>query len=99
MLFLNAGEGGRADAYFAQRVLQYRDAVAKMGRRPSHLTHNMKIKTFKIMTRAAEDLQTRSIPEAQRRQIPGPFFGVLQVDITKAPGQYGCPRRVYTPPP
>ncbi len=66
MLFLNAGEGGRADAYFAQRVLQYRDAVANMGRRASHLTHNMRIKTFKIMTSAARDLQRRSILEEER---------------------------------
>ncbi len=97
MLFLNVGQGGRADAYLAQRILQYRDAVAKMGRRASHLTHSMKIKTFKIMTRAAEDLQRRSILEKEKKKTPGLYQGVLRVDIDKAPGQFGCVRRVYTP--
>ncbi|KDR70002.1 hypothetical protein GALMADRAFT_900591 [Galerina marginata CBS 339.88] len=95
-LFLNTDDGARADAFYAKRVLQYQDAVAKMGRRPSHVTHNIKVKTFRIMTRDVERLQNRSISETgARTNIDND--GVLRVDPTKARGQYGCERRVYVP--
>ncbi|KAJ8127584.1 hypothetical protein O1611_g6052 [Lasiodiplodia mahajangana] len=100
MLFLNYGERARADAFYAQRLLQYREAVDQMegrGMEVLHSHHNMKIKSFKIMTRAAKDLQRRAITEPEKAAGLKPYDGVLQVDITKSRGQYGCERRIYSP--
>ncbi|KAM6489438.1 Fungal fruit body lectin domain containing protein [Amanita muscaria] len=100
MLFLNFGERARADAFYAQRVLQYRDAVDNMivrGERPIHEHHQMRVKSFRIMTRATKDLQQRAITEAEKAEGLKPYDGVLRVDITKSRGQYGCDRRIYTP--
>ncbi|TFK97722.1 hypothetical protein BDV98DRAFT_607412 [Pterulicium gracile] len=49
MLFLNYGECVRADTFFAQRVLQYHEAVDLMkarGMEVLHDHHNMKIRSF-----------------------------------------------------
>ncbi|KAI1490874.1 fungal fruit body lectin-domain-containing protein [Biscogniauxia mediterranea] len=62
-----------------------------------HKHHNMKIKSFRIMTRAAKDLQRRAITEPEKAEGLKPYDGVLQVDITKSRGQYGCERRIYSP--
>ncbi|KAI1799620.1 hypothetical protein F4811DRAFT_565422 [Daldinia bambusicola] len=100
MLFLNYGERARADAFYAQRLLQYREAVDQMevrGMEVLHKHHNMKIKSFRIMTRAAKDLQRRAITEPEKAEGLKPYDGVLQVDITKSRGQYGCERRIYSP--
>ncbi|KAM3499033.1 hypothetical protein MY11210_009639 [Beauveria gryllotalpidicola] len=100
MLFLNYGERARADAFYAQRLLQYREAVDQMkerGMKVLHNHHKMKIKSFKIMTRAAKDLQRRAITEPEKAEGLKPYDGVLQVDITKSRGQYGCERRIYSP--
>ncbi|KAI2619599.1 hypothetical protein GGR54DRAFT_630639 [Hypoxylon sp. NC1633] len=100
MLFLNSGERARAEAYYAQRLLQYRKAVdhiKERGMTVLHKHHNMKIRSFKIMTRAAKDLQRRAITELERHEDLKPYNGVLLVDIDKAPNQYGCTRRIYSP--
>ncbi|OTA97862.1 hypothetical protein M434DRAFT_89909 [Hypoxylon sp. CO27-5] len=100
MLFMNYGERARADAFYAQRLLQYHEAVDQMeehGMEVLHNHHNMKIKSFKIMTRAAKDLQRRAITEPEKAAGLKPYDGVLQVDITKSRGQYGCERRIYSP--
>ncbi|KAJ5740849.1 hypothetical protein N7493_000721 [Penicillium malachiteum] len=75
MLFLNYGERARADAFYAQRLLQYHEAVDQMenhGMNILHKHHNMTIKSFKIMTCAAKDLQRRAITERRRRQASNP---------------------------
>lgn len=100
MLFLNFGERSRADAFYAQRALQYREAVehmANLDRVPAHRCHNMRIKSFRILTRVAKDVQRRALTEAEKAEGQKAYQGVLQVDITKSSGQFGCERRIYTP--
>lgn len=98
MLFLNFGERARADAYYSQRMLQYKSAVDQLSVLDRvYQGHRMRIKSFRIMTRAAKDIQRRSITEAEKSKYSKQYQGILEVDVTKSRGQYGCERRIYTP--
>ncbi|KIL61767.1 hypothetical protein M378DRAFT_821117 [Amanita muscaria Koide BX008] len=106
MLFLNFGEEARAHSYYAQRVLQYKDSVeahTENLRRteggdihPAVAPHNIRIKSFRILTRDAKDVQSRSVPEKWSRWNEA-NVGIIEVDPTKAPNQYGCTRPQYSP--
>ncbi|EJD48258.1 hypothetical protein AURDEDRAFT_113089 [Auricularia subglabra TFB-10046 SS5] len=98
VLCLNVGDASRAETYYAQKLLQYREAAEKVNSNPetpsvSHpTTFQFKIKSFRILTNDAKRM-LRDIPHDGE---PSPA-GVRRVDITKTSVSFECPQPVYAP--
>ncbi|KAG7099851.1 hypothetical protein E1B28_001658 [Marasmius oreades] len=98
VLCLNVGDPSRAETYYAQKLLQYREAVEKLRNDPnaastSHpTTFQFKIKSFRVLTADSERM-FRDVPTTGE---PSPA-GVRRVDITKTSTSFECPQPVYTP--
>ncbi|PBK94158.1 hypothetical protein ARMGADRAFT_1101061 [Armillaria gallica] len=99
VLCLNVGDASRAETYYAQKLLQYREAAEKLrndtdaATSKSHPTaFHFKIKSFRILSNDAERM-FRDVPQDGD---PSPT-GVRRVDITKTSKSFECPQSVYTP--
>ncbi|KAJ8482067.1 hypothetical protein ONZ45_g15082 [Pleurotus djamor] len=104
MIFLNFGEEDRMYAYYAQKLLDHRELVKKYktlydGDVPSNVTektHDIRVKSFEVLTRDLDQIEKDAITEKQKNQDPNSYRGVLKVDL-KAPRQYGLMSNRYTP--
>ncbi|KAI6097468.1 hypothetical protein F5141DRAFT_460127 [Pisolithus sp. B1] len=100
VLCLNVGDASRAETYYAQKLLQYREAAEKLRNDVNAATTSLphtsefqfKIKSFRILSNDAERM-FRDVPKDGE---PSPA-GVRRVDITKTSKSFECPQPVYSP--
>ncbi|KAG8985840.1 hypothetical protein FRB90_004410, partial [Tulasnella sp. 427] len=103
-LFLNVNDPARTESFFAQRLVQYREAVEAAKARPALLNDvvhpavfQFGIKSFQILTSDLEELMTRNVPEDGTASTTGKTKGIRRVDITKTSTSFECPGRAYAP--
>ncbi|KAI6143787.1 hypothetical protein BKA82DRAFT_4183183 [Pisolithus tinctorius] len=100
VLCLNVGDASRAETYYAQKLLQYREAAEKLKNNVDATTTSLphatefqfKIKSFRILSSDAE----RMLRDVPKDGEPSPA-GVRRVDITKTSKSFECPQPVYSP--
>jgi len=97
VLCLNIGDPARAEAYYAQKLLQYREAVKTIKSRndPASITRptafHYKVKSFRILTNDANRM-VRDVP------LDGTLgAGARRVDLTKTSKSFECHQQFYTP--
>ncbi|KAH0833822.1 hypothetical protein J3R83DRAFT_10985 [Lanmaoa asiatica] len=100
VLCLNIGDTTRAEAYYAQKLMQYREAVEKLRSNvnpdttslPHATEFRFNIKSFRILSSDAEKM-FRDVPKDGQ---PSPT-GVRRVDLSKTSKSFECPQPVYSP--
>ncbi|TFK45348.1 hypothetical protein OE88DRAFT_1223907 [Heliocybe sulcata] len=103
-LYLNMGSTDRAYSFYAQRLLEHREAVAKWeadvaaGIAPAviNTVHSLKIRSFRIFTSRLDGIRGWAVPQENSRSNRW-NQGLTEVDATEASDQYGLTRKWYTP--
>ncbi|KYK58816.1 hypothetical protein DCS_05834 [Drechmeria coniospora] len=107
MIFLNFGNAKRMYGYYAQKLIDHRKFVAQYRKKyaqsvdgsTSKVTpssHQLRVKSFEVMTRDLSAIEVEAISEYNKHLDPQSYKGVLVVDA-HASRQYGLENWRYTP--